>query len=171
MPRAGLSLGSNLGNRLANLREAVDRLDEARSTDHLLVSSIYETEAVGCGTDSPDFLNAVVEIETELTPEALMDFLQNIETAMGRALARTVNAPREIDLDILYYDDLKAKTARLEIPHPRMNEREFVLRPLAEIRPDLVGSERLEKVAASGSAVVKFPEPLVGDQNSPSERT
>jgi len=138
MPLVGLSLGSNLGDRLANLRVAVSSLADVRTSDHLLASSIYETDPVSCAPETPAFLNAVVEIETDTEPRQLLDLLKGIETAMGRPLVHEVNSPREIDIDILYYDDLALKTESLEIPHPRMRDREFVLRPLADIRPDLV---------------------------------
>ncbi len=146
MPRVGLSLGSNLGDRVANLRKAIQSLAALRSSDHLLTSSVYETEPIGCDPGTPAFFNAVVEIETVTQPEELLDLLKEIETAMGRPPVHALNSPREIDLDILYYDDLVLKSEEIEIPHPRMAEREFVLRPLADIRPDLIsekiGTER-----------------------------
>lgn len=138
MPLAGLSLGSNLGDRLANLHGAVNSLNDIQAGDHLLVSSIYETDPIGCKPGAPAFLNAVIEIETDIEPQSLLGKLKEIETAMGRQPIHEVNSPREIDIDILYYGDLVLKTGNLEIPHPRMKDREFVLRPLADIRPDLV---------------------------------
>lgn len=144
MPRVGLSLGSNLGDRLANLREAISRLAPVRNSDHLLLSNIYKTDPEGCAPDDPEFLNAAIEMETNVPPEELLDFVKRIEREMGRPERYETNSPRVIDLDILYYENLVLKTDRLEIPHPRMSEREFVLRPLADIRPDLVPDLSLE---------------------------
>ena len=144
MPRIGISLGSNLGDRLANLTEAVRRLKALRSSSHLLVSTVFETDPVGCPPDSPAFYNAIIEFETDLSPLILLEETQRIEQSMGREEIREKNAPRPIDLDLLYYGDLHITNPDLEIPHPRMMEREFVLRPLREIRPELISESMLE---------------------------
>jgi 2-amino-4-hydroxy-6-hydroxymethyldihydropteridine diphosphokinase len=143
MARVGISLGSNLGDRLANLRSAVAHLAPVRSSGHLLLSPVYETEPVDCPPGSGAFLNAVIEIESHLPPLDLLAFTQTIERAMGRPEIRETNAPRTLDLDLLYYDDVRLTAPGLELPHPRMFQRAFVVLPLAAIRPDLVeGHER-----------------------------
>lgn len=138
MARVGISLGSNLGDRLANLRAAIAGLSSVRSSDHLLVSSIYETDPVDCPPGSGTFFNAVIEIETELSPLDLLARTQAIESELGRPSERAVNAPRTADLDLLYYDEVTISEGDLILPHPRMFGRPFVLKPLAEIRPDLI---------------------------------
>jgi 2-amino-4-hydroxy-6-hydroxymethyldihydropteridine diphosphokinase len=131
---AWLSLGSNVGDREANLREVVRRL-EAEGIHIRRESSLYETEPLDL-RDQPWFLNSVVEVETELFPKQLLSCARKIEKALGRK--RTVaKGPRTIDIDILLYGSFVIQTAELEIPHPRMSERRFVLEPLAELAPDL----------------------------------
>jgi len=138
MARVGISLGSNLGDRLAHLRAAVARLDEVRSTSHRLVSPIFETEPVDCPPGSGAFYNAVVEIETDLAPLDLLAATQAIEGELGRPALHEINAPRSVDLDLLYYGDHVLDLPGLVLPHPRMFVRPFVLKPLAAIRPDLI---------------------------------
>ncbi len=137
MARVGISLGSNLGDRVSNLSQAIRCLGDARSTSHLLVSGLYETAPVDCPPDSPDFFNCVIEIETELSPVELLDFTQDIERKLGRPDERARNAPRPVDLDLLYYEEIELQSDRLTLPHPRLRERAFVVLPLLEIRPDL----------------------------------
>ena len=134
MKTAYLGLGSNLGDRRANLAGAIERLrsDRLRVTR---VSSVWETEPRDV-LDQPWFLNQVVEAETDLFPRQLFQHLQRIEREMGR-LKRMPKGPRLIDLDILLYGNAVVKSPELEIPHPRMTERRFVLAPLAELAPDL----------------------------------
>jgi 2-amino-4-hydroxy-6-hydroxymethyldihydropteridine diphosphokinase len=131
---AYLSLGSNLGDRRANLSGAIERLNSPEL--HVLrASSIYETEPRDV-RDQPWFLNQAVEVETSLFPRQLLDRLLKIERAMGRR--RTVpKGPRLIDLDILLFGNAVISTPELEIPHRRIGERRFVLEPLAELAPDL----------------------------------
>jgi 2-amino-4-hydroxy-6-hydroxymethyldihydropteridine diphosphokinase len=130
---AYLSLGSNLGDRAAFLNEALHRL-EAEGVHIVRRSSIHETEPQDF-RDQPWFLNIAVEVETNLTPQQLLAAIQKIETGMGRQ--RTIpKGPRTIDLDILFYENLILKTPELEIPHPRLTQRLFVLDPLSEIAPD-----------------------------------
>jgi 2-amino-4-hydroxy-6-hydroxymethyldihydropteridine diphosphokinase len=126
---AYLSLGSNLGDRDANLQSALDRLNPLR------VSPIYETEPVDY-TAQPMFLNLVAEIQTELTPQELLEFTQTIERDLGRVRG-IPKGPRTLDIDILVYDDAIIRQPDLEIPHPRMQERRFVLEPMADLVPDL----------------------------------
>lgn len=133
---AYLSLGSNLGNRDRNLAEAVRRLGTTPGVEVRRVSSVYETAPVG-GPPQGDFLNLVVELATTLSPRELLAACQAIEADLGRE--RTVRwGPRTIDLDVLIYEGVTSADPELTLPHPRMLERQFVLRPLAEIAPDLV---------------------------------
>lgn len=150
MARIGISLGSNLGDRLAHLREAVDRLGPVRQGGHLLRSPVYETEPVDCPPGSGSFYNAVVEIESSLAPLELLAFTQSIERELGRPAVRDRNAPRTIDLDLLYCDQLVLDEPDLVLPHPRMMQRAFVVLPLAGIRPDLVTTEVMESLDTTG---------------------
>jgi 2-amino-4-hydroxy-6-hydroxymethyldihydropteridine diphosphokinase len=134
MKTAYLGLGSNLGDRQANLADATGRLTNERVSVKR-TSSIWETEPRDV-LDQPWFLNQVVEVETDLFPRQLFQHLQRIERGMGR-VKRTPKGPRLIDLDILLYGNAVVKSPELEIPHPRMTERRFVLAPLAELAPDL----------------------------------
>lgn len=129
-----LGLGSNLGDREDNISKALDFL--SRFTMVARVSSLYETEPVGY-LDQPKFLNAACAIETDLGPFQLLILLKGIETTMGRKLSFR-NAPRTVDIDILFYDHRVLNTRALQIPHPRLTERAFVLAPLAEINPQTV---------------------------------
>src|SRR5712691_4235701 len=129
-----LALGSNLGDRRAHLAAALQRLRDVMEIS--TVSSIYETEPVGY-TDQPRFLNIVCSGKTWLSPEELLRRAKEIEVAIGRQPSFR-NGPRPIDIDIIFYDDLRIAQDRLTIPHPRMAERAFVLVPLAEIAPDLI---------------------------------
>jgi 2-amino-4-hydroxy-6-hydroxymethyldihydropteridine diphosphokinase len=131
---AYLSLGSNIGDRKRNLREAVDRLNAA-GIKVLRLSPIYETEPVDY-TDQRWFLNLVVEAETDLFPMQLLARIARIERALGRTRT-TLKGPRTIDIDILFYGGAQVRTPTLEIPHPRMTERRFVLAPLADLAPGL----------------------------------
>ncbi|MDX1984929.1 MAG: 2-amino-4-hydroxy-6-hydroxymethyldihydropteridine diphosphokinase [Bryobacteraceae bacterium] len=129
-----LGLGSNLGDRAQNLRQAAELIAAAGVTP-LRMSSTHETEPMYV-TGQPMFLNQVMEGETEVFPRTLLKRLKSIEQAMGRK--RTVrNGPRPIDIDILFYGSAVIRAPELVVPHPRMEERRFVLDPLAEIAPDL----------------------------------
>jgi 2-amino-4-hydroxy-6-hydroxymethyldihydropteridine diphosphokinase len=132
---AYIALGTNLGERLHYLHRAVLLLDNHPHIEVEQLSSIYETDPVGV-VDQPDFLNMVSCVSTSLSPHDLLTVTSGIETKLGRE--RSVRwGPRTIDLDILLYDQVNLKTDVLEIPHPRMFERAFVLIPLAEINPRL----------------------------------
>ncbi|SES43320.1 2-amino-4-hydroxy-6-hydroxymethyldihydropteridinediphosphokinase [Psychrobacillus sp. OK032] len=135
MNRAYISLGSNIGNRLHFLQQAVFLLQGAKDVKVRQVSSVYETDPVGY-VDQDAFLNIVVELETSLTPHELLQTCNEIEAELGRT--REIHwGPRTVDLDILLYNEESMKTENLIIPHPRMTERGFVLIPLVEINPDL----------------------------------
>ncbi len=136
MERVFLGFGSNIGDRVANVRRACRLVGEIPGFRVVRVSSLIETAPVGY-TDQPDFINAAAEIETDLTPRALIAAVKEIERAMGRE--KTVRfGPRVIDIDILLFGDRVINEPDLVIPHPRMHERAFVLAPLAEIAPDAV---------------------------------
>lgn len=129
-----LALGSNLGNRLANLKNAISNLPP--QMDVKKKSPVYETPPWGY-VDQPAFLNQVVMAETYMEPENLLSHLKRLETVLGRE-PTFENGPRVIDIDILFYDDLVLDSPALVIPHPRLHTRGFVLVPLNDIAPDLV---------------------------------
>ncbi len=135
LARVFFSIGSNLGNRAENLHRAIQMLAENGVKVERL-SSLYETRPWGL-REQPDFLNAVIEARTTIMPIELLDIIKNIEKRLGRA--ETVRwGPRCIDIDILLYDDMIIDNHMLQVPHPLMHRRGFVLRPLAEIAPELV---------------------------------
>lgn len=162
MKRIYLGLGSNVGNREANLRMAIRKLHR-RDFRVCRVSSVYETAAIDY-LDQPDFLNCVLEADTELFPMRLLLRVANIERSMGRK--RLIpKGPRNIDIDILLYGSSAVHTAQLQIPHPRMGERRFVLEPLAELAPDLrhpIEQRTIREMlaAAPKQHVVKLAHPL-----------
>lgn len=129
-----LALGTNLGDRIANLQAAINLL----SSKAIIVqeSSVYVTPPWGI-VDQPDFLNQVIKIKTNLTPTCLLRFIKNIEIKMGRQKTFR-NGPRLIDLDILFYGTQVINKKALTIPHPRLQDRAFVLVPLSEIAPDFI---------------------------------
>jgi 2-amino-4-hydroxy-6-hydroxymethyldihydropteridine diphosphokinase len=136
--RVGIALGSNLGDRMANLRAAKQSIVDLAANKPVLASRVYETEAVNCEQGAGKFLNAVLEIEYDGDPNELLEELIPVEESLGRKRDHAQNVSRKIDIDILYADDLIIKNERLQLPHPRMHQRAFVLQPLADIRPDLV---------------------------------
>ena len=129
-----LGLGSNLGNRQGNLDKALELLAERLRVEK--VSSVYQTEPVG-NINQPRFLNLACQADTRLAPAELLALAKGIENKLGRTPGKA-NAPRPIDIDILFYSQRVIETPELVIPHPRLTERAFVLIPLAEIAPDLV---------------------------------
>jgi 2-amino-4-hydroxy-6-hydroxymethyldihydropteridine diphosphokinase len=136
--RAFVGLGSNLGDREGTLRAAVGRLRGLPETEVRGVSSFRNTEPVGV-VDQPRFLNGAVELETGLAPQALLRALLELERAFGRDRgAGPPHGPRTLDLDLLVYGDEEIKEDGLEVPHPRLRERRFVLEPLADLDPTLV---------------------------------
>ena len=132
--RVFLSLGSNMGDRRRVLREAVESLPGVER-----VSPVYETEPVG-GPPQPDYLNLVVELETDLSPRALLGLCHRLESAAGRMPGERWG-PRPLDVDVLLVDDLVVDEPDLTIPHPRMQVRRFVMAPLADIAPELVPAD------------------------------
>lgn len=161
MKTAYLGLGSNLGNRMAFLRGGRDLLVSKPGIDFVKASGIYETEAVGGPPGNPLFLNTVLEITTSLSPQELLEACLAVEDDFGRS--RPVRwAPRTLDIDILFYEDLVVCEDALSIPHPRLHERAFVLAPLLEIAPDLRHPLLDQSVSelASGSTGVAELAPL-----------
>lgn len=162
MPRAGIALGSNLGDRPANLRAACGLLRAISSPgEPFLTATVYQTEPRLCPPGSPDFLNTVVEIAFEGTPLELLGKTRAIEERLGRVRSAGRNAPRVIDLDLLYLGDETSAGDELELPHPRIGERRFVLRPLADIRPELVLPGRSRTVAELLADLPQDESPLV----------
>ena len=161
--RTAVALGSNLGDRLENLRaarSAILGLSDVKPP--ILSSAIYETEPVDCEPGADKFLNAVVEFDYEGNPASMLKQLMRIEEALGRRRDHPKNVSRMIDIDLLYCGDRKIEDQRLQLPHPRLHLRKFVLQPLADIRPGLVlpGQAKtvrqlLEELKESG-AVVRF---------------
>jgi len=136
--RAGIALGSNLGDRLKMLQEARNRILTIEGAQApVLQSAIYETSPVNCEPSAGDFYNAVIEIGFEDSADALLTHLRRIEVALGREREHRRNVSRAIDLDLLFFDDLQRDDAYLQLPHPRIADRAFVLRPLADIAPNL----------------------------------
>ena len=137
--RVGIALGTNLGNRLTHLREARDMLRKLVDPDsHYLEAPIYQSEPVGCAEDSPDFYNTVIEIDYIGEPYELLAKTQGVEFHLGRESVYERNAPRIIDVDILYFGDEVIQDEILTVPHPRLIHRLFVLYPLNDIRPNLI---------------------------------
>lgn len=143
MARAFLGLGSNVGDRLTNLQRAVDLLAGRVDIDIRRSSRVYETDPVG-GSAQPDYLNAVVEVETTLSPRELLEACLEVEVELGRTREERWG-PRTIDVDVLTYDGDRVDEPDLTIPHPRMHERAFVLVPLLElvVDPVLPGGRRI----------------------------
>ena len=141
---AYVALGGNIGDPVQALHEAIERIARLPGTTVTRRSSLYRTAPVD--STGPDYINAVIEISTGLGAPELLAQLQSIETAAGRERPYR-NAPRTLDLDLLLYGSARIESPRLQVPHPRMNERAFVLVPLAEIAPQLVPAARLEAVA------------------------
>ncbi len=136
MSTAYLGLGSNLGNRLAFLRGGRDLLTNRPDIDLVKASGVYETEAIGGPADNPLFLNTVLKVQTSLDPMALLEACLAVEDEFGRS--RPVRwAPRTLDIDILFYNDLVLTEEHLTTPHPRLQERAFVLAPMMELAPGL----------------------------------
>jgi len=136
---AAIGLGSNLGDRAAHLDRAVEEIGGLAGTRVLAVSSWIETDPVGGPAGSPRFLNGALLLDTALGARELLEALLAIERSHGRIRRAGVrNEPRELDLDLLVYEGLRSHQPDLRLPHPRMEEREFVLAPLAQIAPDLV---------------------------------
>ena len=158
MTTAFVGIGSNLEEPAKQVRAALDELDRLPHTRVVKRSSLYRSAPVGY-TDQPDFVNAVAQLETGIPAERLLSELQDVEKRHGRERSFR-NAPRTLDLDVLLYGNLVLKSERLEIPHPRMHERAFVLEPLVEISPEAAipgkGSARDLLKSCSGQPVEKL---------------
>ena len=131
-----IAFGSNLGDRQDNIRKAIARIESDPRVRIVKVSSVIESQPQG-GPPQGSYLNCVAKIQTSLAPEELLDFLQDIESKLGR-IRGVKNGPRTIDLDILLYGDRIISEDNLQVPHPRMFERQFVLGPLLEIEPGIL---------------------------------
>ena len=136
MSIAYIGLGSNLNDKMANLNKAMELIEQDSKVNVLKRSSVYQTEPVGI-KDQPLFLNMVMEVETEFSPIDLLNFLQDIEKQMGRKKEKKWG-PRNIDLDLLLYEDQIINSAELTLPHAQMHQRKFVLIPLAEIAKEKI---------------------------------
>ena len=151
-----LGLGSNLGARQQNIRLALQRIGSLKNTKLVRISGIYETDPCNCPPGSPRFLNLTAKVKTNLSAEALLGELSGIEADLGRKDERK-NSSRPIDLDILFYGNKIINSPRLKIPHPRLKERDFVLKPLKEIAPALIKSLAKEvKVISHIEAARKY---------------
>jgi 2-amino-4-hydroxy-6-hydroxymethyldihydropteridine diphosphokinase len=160
-----LGLGSNVGDRRANLQAAVDALP-AHGVTVVASSSAYDTEPVGEVLDQPEFLNACIRIETALEPEALLDACKAVERELGRRAGGVRHGPRPIDVDVLLLGAETRRSARLSLPHEQVTSRRFVLVPLLELAPALVvpgAGTAAEALAGLGNdaAVRRAGEPLV----------
>lgn len=166
MPRAGIALGSNLGDRMSHLRAALEALRKiATPSEPALAAPVYQTEPCLCPPGSPDFLNTVVEIGFDGGPLELLAQTREIEKQLGRTRGAERNTPRTIDIDLLYLGDEVLEEAELTLPHPRIGERRFVLQPLSDIRPELVlpGKTRvvadlLKELTSDEAPLVRFKE-------------
>jgi 2-amino-4-hydroxy-6-hydroxymethyldihydropteridine diphosphokinase len=141
--RVGIALGSNLdsplGDRLSNIKLARDLLEKLTPDGtELIQAHVYQSEPLDCPEDSPVFLNTVIELSYDGSPGELLRQTQTIERQLGRDVIREKNAPRIIDIDILYFGTDLYHDALLTLPHPEMTHRRFVLQPLADIRPELI---------------------------------
>lgn len=152
MANAYVALGANLGDCVKTLQAAVDAVNKLPRTKVVACSNVYKTAPVGYA-DQPDFYNAVISVETSLTPHALLGALLGIEAAMGRI--RTIqNGPRVLDLDLLTYDAVVEQTEELTLPHPRMFERAFVMVPLSDIAPEY--KEDAKRLSVNGIEITNI---------------
>ena len=159
--RGYLGLGSNEGDRLGKLRAARERL-EGEDVRVVAASSVYETAPQGEVNEQPDFLNACLAVDTELDPEELLESCKRVERALGRTEGGPRHGPRPIDIDVLLLGGLEHSSGRLELPHPEVTARRFVLEPLLELDPQLelpdgtpllrllprVGDQRVERIGS-----------------------
>ena len=137
--RTAVALGSNLGDRLENLQAARRQILQLNKVQPPILSSgIYETEPVDCERDASKFLNAVVEFDYDGDPGQLLEQVARVEESLGRERNHQKNVSRTIDIDLLYCGDRQIDNERLQLPHPRMHLRKFVLQPLSDIRPELI---------------------------------
>lgn len=163
--RTGVALGANLGDRLAALCTAQQQIRQLPGVgEPWLNSAVYETEPVGCEAGAKPFLNAVVEFEYDGVPRDLLRGLRAVEASLGRSPDHAPNESRTIDLDLLYADNAQVAADELQLPHPRIASRRFVLQPLADIRPELVLPGFTKSIGdmlaelCDGAPVVRFPQ-------------
>ena len=140
-----LSLGSNLCNRKENIENCLRRLNKTKNINIIGISSLYETSPM-YNSDQKDFINCVIEVETSLRPLELLEYTQLVETKMGRTTKLVRNQPRKIDVDILTYSSKIVNQQNLEVPHPRISERKFVLIPLFELKGNIAIPGYAEKI-------------------------
>ena len=146
--RAYIALGSNLGDRVGQMQSALKALAADNQLKFLQISPLYENRAIGMG-EADDFLNAMAEVETSMAPLALLDFCLKVESKLGRVRTKEW-APRTIDLDIIAYGDEVIEHERLQVPHPRIAERDFVVHPLYAIAPNVeIRGQRVAHMAAA----------------------
>jgi 2-amino-4-hydroxy-6-hydroxymethyldihydropteridine diphosphokinase len=157
---AFLGLGSNLGDRLANLQAAIEAMQTEPGLRVTVSSRVWETTPVG-GPPQPDYLNAVIRVETDLSARDLLDVARRVEARLGRVRKERWGA-RTLDVDILLFDEERIDETDLVVPHPRMTERAFVLLPLLELEPDpvLPDGTRLKDVRVDSSGVIPSAPPL-----------
>jgi 2-amino-4-hydroxy-6-hydroxymethyldihydropteridine diphosphokinase len=137
--RTAIALGANIGDRLQNMRTAGEKILALPNIgEPVLKSRVYETEPVDSEPGAPWYLNAVIEVEYDGDPLPLLEQLREIEKQLGRTCRTPRNAPRVIDLDLLYIENLILETPGIQLPHPRLHLRRFVLAPLHDVRPDLM---------------------------------
>jgi 2-amino-4-hydroxy-6-hydroxymethyldihydropteridine diphosphokinase len=166
MPRIGIALGSNLGNRLANLQAAKEALKKIASIGEMfLCAPVYQTEPLLCPPGSPVFYNTVIEISFEGDAFELLAKTQALEKELGRVGNAVRNAPRVIDIDLLYYGDEVVDTEELVLPHPRISERRFVLQPLADICGERVLPGSMLSIRERLSVLESLEAPLVQVQS------
>jgi len=144
--RVFLALGGNLGNPLEAFKSAVEKLQRHPRISLQGTSSLYRTPAVGGPAGQPDYLNTVIELQTDLSPYELLDFCQQIENAAGRTREVRWGA-RTLDIDLLLYGQQRLNTVKLQLPHPRLQERNFVLVPLVELAADFIHPVQQQTVA------------------------
>jgi 2-amino-4-hydroxy-6-hydroxymethyldihydropteridine diphosphokinase len=161
--RVYISAGSNMGDRLSNCRKGFEALQASGDTVVRRYSRFYKTEPVDY-TDQEWFVNAVVEVETSLDPPSLLERLQAIQRQAGRVRDRIRFGPRILDLDIILFDDLVLNSPTLVIPHPRMHERRFVLKPICDINPGSMhpvlkknAAELLDNLEDAGQGMIEMP--------------
>jgi 2-amino-4-hydroxy-6-hydroxymethyldihydropteridine diphosphokinase len=162
MPRAGIALGSNLGDRMYHLRAALYALRQISTPGApVLTAPVYQTEPRFCPPGSPDFLNTVIEIGFDGSPLELLAQTRAIEKQLGRTRGTERNTPRTIDIDLLYLGDEILNDGELTLPHPRTGERRFVLQPLADIRPELVLPGHNQTITGMLAGLKKDESPLI----------
>lgn len=146
MPLAYIGLGSNLGDRMGQMRQALELLQQTDDLRVLRTSPVYQNRAVGMGKGANDFLNAVAEVNSTLPALELLEVCLGVERQLGRARSREGWTPRTIDLDLLFYEGATIQEERLVLPHPRIAERDFVAVPLADLAPELEIDSRRARV-------------------------